>query len=289
MMARDTHRVAISNRRLVSLDERGVNLRYKDYRRNGQARYRAMTLSADEFIRRFLLHVLPKGFHRIGHYGLLARAGCRGQRRARQGVDGRPNAGVRSAGSAQQQPVRTPRPIIARRDGACGGRMIIVEVFARRGEPRSPALPDQDLTRRLSLSSRCSIHALEHLVPGAAPTSPRCPQAPAGYHAQVLNRAVECRSSGQAAIISDFRLSAIFRKPSPAKGAATPNPHRRPSAHRLPVRSFFGGFRTPAPHRVDRSRRAGIRNPSRPESRPSGWHIPASWFHVSIVCEIMDG
>jgi hypothetical protein len=72
MMARDTHRVAISNRRLVSLDERGATLRCKDYRRNGQARYRAMTLSADEFIRRFLLHVLPKGFHRIGHYGLLA-------------------------------------------------------------------------------------------------------------------------------------------------------------------------------------------------------------------------
>ena len=58
-------------------DERGVTFRYKDYRRNGQARYRTMTLSADEFIRRFLLHVLPKGFHRIRHYGLLASAGCK--------------------------------------------------------------------------------------------------------------------------------------------------------------------------------------------------------------------
>ena len=71
-LARYTHRVAISNSRLVALDERGVTFRYKDYRRNGQARYRTMTLSADEFIRRFLLHVLPKGFHRIRHYGLLA-------------------------------------------------------------------------------------------------------------------------------------------------------------------------------------------------------------------------
>jgi hypothetical protein len=55
-----SHRVAIANSRLVALDERGVTFRYKDYRRNGQARYRAMTLTADEFIRRFLLHVLPK-------------------------------------------------------------------------------------------------------------------------------------------------------------------------------------------------------------------------------------
>ena len=76
-LARYTHRVAISNSRLLALDERGVTFRYKDYRRDGQARYRTMTLAADEFIRRFLLHVLPKGFHRIRHYGLLASAGCK--------------------------------------------------------------------------------------------------------------------------------------------------------------------------------------------------------------------
>jgi len=64
-LARYTHRVAISNSRLIALDERGVTFRYKDYRRNGQARYRTMTLTSGEFIRRFLLHVLPKGFHRI--------------------------------------------------------------------------------------------------------------------------------------------------------------------------------------------------------------------------------
>jgi hypothetical protein len=71
-LARYTHRVAIANSRLVSLDERGVTFRYKDYRRNGRARFRTMTLKPDEFIRSFLLRVLPKGFHRIGHYGLLA-------------------------------------------------------------------------------------------------------------------------------------------------------------------------------------------------------------------------
>ena len=69
-LARYTHRVAISNSRLVSLDERGVTFRYKDYRRNGRARYGTMTLMPNEFIRRFLLHVLPKGFHRIRHYHL---------------------------------------------------------------------------------------------------------------------------------------------------------------------------------------------------------------------------
>jgi hypothetical protein len=75
-LARYTHRVAISNSRLLALDERGVTFRYKNYRRNGRARYRTMTLAADEFIRRFLLRILLKGFHRIRHYGLLAGATC---------------------------------------------------------------------------------------------------------------------------------------------------------------------------------------------------------------------
>ena len=71
-LSRYTHRVAISNRRLIAFDESGVTFRYKDYRRDGAERQQAMTLAADEFIRRFLLHVLPRGFHRIRHYGLLA-------------------------------------------------------------------------------------------------------------------------------------------------------------------------------------------------------------------------
>src|SRR4029077_16206685 len=76
-LARYTHRVAIANSRLIALDKRGVTFRYKDYRHNGQARHRTMQLSAEEIIRRFLPHVLPKGFHRIRHYGLLASAGCK--------------------------------------------------------------------------------------------------------------------------------------------------------------------------------------------------------------------
>ena len=71
-LSRYTHRIAISNRRLLSADENGVTFKYKDYRIEGPGRYKTMTLATDEFIRRFLIHVLPKGFHRIRHYGLLA-------------------------------------------------------------------------------------------------------------------------------------------------------------------------------------------------------------------------
>ncbi len=71
-LSRYTHRVAISNSRLLKLDSHGVTFRYKDYRRKDQGRQRVMTLTADEFIRRFLVHVLPRGFHRIRHYGLLS-------------------------------------------------------------------------------------------------------------------------------------------------------------------------------------------------------------------------
>ena len=71
-LARYTHRVAISNRRLIAADEKGVTFKYKDYRLEGRARYQVMTLATHEFIRRFLMHVLPAGFHRIRSYGLLA-------------------------------------------------------------------------------------------------------------------------------------------------------------------------------------------------------------------------
>ena len=71
-LSRYTHRVAISNRRLVAADDGGVSFRWKDYRVKGPQRWKTMTLAAGEFIRRFLIHVLPKGFHRIRHYGLFA-------------------------------------------------------------------------------------------------------------------------------------------------------------------------------------------------------------------------
>jgi hypothetical protein len=129
-LSRYTHRVAISNRRLISLDESGVTFRYKDYRRDGAARYGTMTLNADEFIRRFLLHVLPNGFHRIRHYGLLASAARKANvARARQLLAVPP--AVEPAEPVEPTDPRPPCP-------CCGGRMIIIETFQRGMQPRAP-------------------------------------------------------------------------------------------------------------------------------------------------------
>ena len=132
-LSRYTHRVAISNRRLLALDETGVTFRYKDYRRDGSDRHRTMALAADEFIRRFMLHVLPKGFHRIRHYGLLASAG-------------------RQANIAQARELIGVAPVVPPPTGAepapsldlhrpcpcCGGRMIVLEILAGVAQPRGP-------------------------------------------------------------------------------------------------------------------------------------------------------
>jgi hypothetical protein len=135
-LARYTHRVAIANSRLVALDQRGMTFRYKDYRRNGQARYRTMTLAADEFIGRFLLHVLPKGFHRIRHYGLLASAACKANvARARELIAAPIPEGAPAAhDTADPDAAPDHRPPCP----CCGGRMIIVEVFGRGGASRAP-------------------------------------------------------------------------------------------------------------------------------------------------------
>ena len=74
-LSRYTHRVAISNQRLISMNEQGITFGWKDYRAKGRTRYKTMTLKTEEFMRRFLLHVLPGGFHRIRYFGLIADAG----------------------------------------------------------------------------------------------------------------------------------------------------------------------------------------------------------------------
>jgi len=133
-LSRYTHRVAISNRRLLAFDEHGVRFRWKDYRAKNKTRYKTMTLSANEFMRRFLLHVLPGGFYRIRHYGLLANAARRHNlARARVLLH------VLSE-TAELQPPDEPsaivQPIFVCRD--CGAAMLIIETFAR-GQPiRAP-------------------------------------------------------------------------------------------------------------------------------------------------------
>ena len=132
-LSRYTHRVAISNRRLISLDDSGVTFRYKDYRRDGAARYGTMTLGTDEFIRRFLLHVLPKGFHRIRHYGLLA-TGLRQANLARARALLAVVLTAAPADPAEPADLRPPCP-------CCGGRMIIIETLQRWMAPRGPPAP----------------------------------------------------------------------------------------------------------------------------------------------------
>jgi hypothetical protein len=138
-LARYTHRVAISNRRLIAADETGVTFKYKDYRIEGPPRYKTMTLPAHEFIRRFLIHVLPGGFHRIRHYGLFAN-GSRADNiaRARELLNVRTSqiqSADANAANADEPPARAqPCP-------CCGGRMIIIETFERGSTPRYRPTP----------------------------------------------------------------------------------------------------------------------------------------------------
>ena len=140
-LSRYTHRVAISNRRLVAADDAGVAFRWKDYRIDGPGRWKTMRLHPHEFIRRFLLHVLPKGFHRIRHHGLFANAN-----RAENIATARAFLNVaQPAPDPQQQPDITPEvPRVAPCPcPRCGARMIVIEVFARGREPRWRPTPSR--------------------------------------------------------------------------------------------------------------------------------------------------
>ncbi|MGO9806287.1 MAG: transposase, partial [Rhodomicrobium sp.] len=131
-LSRYTHRVAISNTRLIVHDKRGVTFRYKDYRADGLARRKVMTLAADEFIRRFLLHIQPKGFHRIRHYGLFANIGRAANiARLRELLGLMPPAEA-SASPSQDEPAEAVLPPCPR----CGGRMTVIEIFERGTLPR---------------------------------------------------------------------------------------------------------------------------------------------------------
>ena len=138
-LSRYTHRVAISNRRLLSAGENGVTFKYKDYRIEGPGRYKTMTLATGEFIRRFLIHVLPKGFHRIRHYGLLAsanRVATIARARELLAAPSRPKQPETSEAAAADEPRVLPRPC-----PCCGGRMIIIESFARGCRPTHRPTP----------------------------------------------------------------------------------------------------------------------------------------------------
>jgi hypothetical protein len=145
-LSRYTHRVAISNRRLIAADQKGITFSYKDYRIDGPGRYKTMTLKPGEFIRRFLIHVLPKGFHRIRHYGLFA-SGARADNivRARELIavatsNKKPNDAAGANAPTEPSIPTHPCP-------CCGGRMRIIETFERGSTPRyrpsTPTVPSR--------------------------------------------------------------------------------------------------------------------------------------------------
>jgi hypothetical protein len=132
-LSRYTHRIAIANSRLVAFDGERVRFKWKDYRAKDDARYKLMTLDADEFIRRFLIHVLPSGFHRIRHYGLFANANRADNIALARQLLGMPAAPSSSecdgAEGSQQEDERNTCP-------GCGGRMVIIETFEPGCRPR---------------------------------------------------------------------------------------------------------------------------------------------------------
>ncbi len=132
-LSRYTHRVALSNSRLVAFDQRGVTFTWKDYRVKAARRQKVMTLEAGEFIRRFLLHVLPHGFHRIRHYGLFAN-GTRAENLARArkllSVQAPPDQPLTEPHDPAQ-PVTQPCP-------HCAGTMIVIDTFAPGQQPHRP-------------------------------------------------------------------------------------------------------------------------------------------------------
>lgn len=138
-LSRYTHRVAIANSRLVAMDERGVSFRWKDYRDKAnpdKPRFKTMTLSAEEFMRRFLLHVLPGGFHRIRHYGLLAnnaRKDKLGLARKLLGVLSEPATSADDAEGETSQPTRATFICMH-----CGSLMLVLDSWGRGQTIRAP-------------------------------------------------------------------------------------------------------------------------------------------------------
>ena len=140
-LSRYTHRVAISNSRLIAMDERGVNFKWKDYRvkdgAKGKTRHKTMTLAPEEFMRRFLLHVLPGGFHRIRHYGLLANGSRKTNlvlARALLHVPPAVHAAADNGDAGHSASAPTPTFICWH----CGHAMIILQTFVRGQAIRAP-------------------------------------------------------------------------------------------------------------------------------------------------------
>ena len=266
-LSRYTHRVAISNRRLIAADRKGVTFKVKDYRIEGPGRYKTMTLATGEFIRRFLIHVMPKGLHRIRHYGLFASAGrTENIARARELLTA-PKPQINPADVDTRDEPSTP----AHPCPCCGGRMIIIETFERGCSPRyRPAPP-----------APCS-GSTPHDDNGSVAT-PNCRSCLPLVLGRSHRRSPKPRTSGRSP-------SSIFADQSPKQPRGPTSPPRQTCrqhsatrlahlhhpvrgrqisiglavASQLPAISSLGGFRTPAisPSSPHPASSAGIRKPS---------------------------
>jgi hypothetical protein len=138
-LSRYTHRVAIANSRLITLDEQGVTFKWKDYRAKERYRHKTMTLAADEFMRRFLLHVLPSGFHRIRHYGLIANTARKDNlARAREllmSEQSIPSTEAETTGADTADSAHESATYVC---PDCGAPMLIIDTFLRGQQPRAP-------------------------------------------------------------------------------------------------------------------------------------------------------
>jgi hypothetical protein len=225
-LSRYTHRVAISNRRLLAFDDAGVTFRYKDYRRDGGQRPRVMTLATDEFIRRFLMHVLPRGFHRIRHYGLLAASARKvSLARARELLAVAPPPADEVSSEQPRDPC-SPCP-------CCGGQMVVIEIFTRWCQPRAPPRasrsaeevsprPGTDRTTPAPQRPRSGDQPMSRLISQLTPQ--RSPLASTEAHTPSKPRTATAtkRVGGHVAVITP---------PRPAS-AKIPNPHRPRPARR---------------------------------------------------------
>jgi hypothetical protein len=135
-LSRYTHRVAISNSRLIALDDNKVTFKYKDYRAKDGDRQQTMALPIAEFIRRFLSHVLPSGFHRIRHYGLFANGGRTENLARARHLLAMPTPDSELGDGQTADPDKPPISPLA--CSCCGGRMIVIETFEPGHPPRAP-------------------------------------------------------------------------------------------------------------------------------------------------------
>ena len=243
-LARYTHRVAISNSRLIALDEAGVTFKWKDYRIKGRDRLKTMTLAAAEFIRRFLLHVLPSGFHRIRHYGLFASAVRAAKHRARAPAARQARGRARTRARRGRQRRRKSR--------ACAAMPLLRRPHdhhrnLRRRAPRAFANAEPDQDRHLMIAaaalpaSLCRSPSLRRRAEPSGAVSPDRAPSSAPPRRQ---RPLVPRSTSRVALAPTARTRAPPAALAPCATLQPPsNPHRpRPAETApLPARGFVLG------------------------------------------------